>query len=105
MNYSNFLDQIPESIGDELFENIVTTDHIKIERTISQGHTSPETGWYDQPQNEWVMVLQGKAVLQFEDDTEIELSANDYVNIPAHTRHKVKWTDPKQKTVWLAIHY
>ena len=32
-------------------------------------------------------------------------SAGLYLNIPAHVRHRVAWTDPNQKTVWLAIHY
>jgi cupin 2 domain-containing protein len=29
----------------------------------------------------------------------------DYVHIPAHQRHRVEWTEPDQKTVWLALHY
>ena len=27
------------------------------------------------------------------------------LNIPARARHRVSWTDPDQKTIWLAIHY
>ncbi len=29
----------------------------------------------------------------------------DYVLIPARKRHRVEWTDPGQKTVWLALHH
>ena len=29
----------------------------------------------------------------------------DHVHIPAHTRHRVEWTDGREPTVWLAIHY
>jgi cupin 2 domain-containing protein len=28
----------------------------------------------------------------------------DYVNLPAHCRHRVEWTDPERETVWLALH-
>jgi cupin 2 domain-containing protein len=29
----------------------------------------------------------------------------DHVQIPAHRRHRVAWTDPEQLTVWVAIHF
>ncbi|MDX2244117.1 MAG: cupin domain-containing protein [Leptolyngbyaceae cyanobacterium bins.302] len=78
---------------------------MKIERIVSRGHTSPETGWYDQEQNEWVIVLQGEAVLSFEHEEPLCLKVGDYINIPAHSKHRVDWTDPNQETIWLAIHY
>ena len=52
------------------------------------------------------MVLEGRAAIQFEGEAEpVELQRGSYLNIPAHARHRVAWTDPNQKTVWLAIHY
>lgn len=33
------------------------------------------------------------------------MTAGSFVNIPAHRRHRVEWTDVKQRTMWLAIHY
>ncbi|MCK4834823.1 MAG: cupin domain-containing protein, partial [Gammaproteobacteria bacterium] len=77
----------------------------KIERIISKGHSSPESGWYDQDKNEWVIVLKGSAVLLFSDDTSVDLKAGDFIDIKAHTKHRVKWTDPDIETVWLAVHY
>jgi cupin 2 domain-containing protein len=56
--------------------------------------------------NEWVIVLNGNATLQFEDEpAKRRLSPGDYVFIPAGKRHRVEWTDPQQPTVWLAIHF
>lgn len=78
---------------------------IKIERIVSKGHQSPASGWYDQSQDEWVMVVQGQARLSFSQQHDITLSAGDYLHIPAHTKHKVAWTDPQQPTIWLAIHF
>lgn len=51
------------------------------------------------------MVVEGKAFLEFEDGSKSELSAGDYINIPAHVKHKVAWTDPDEITVWLAVFY
>ena len=50
------------------------------------------------------MVLTGAAGLRFEDET-IEMRAGDFVNIPAHRKHRVEWTTPDEPTVWLAVFY
>ncbi len=102
----NIFSNIPDNLPDELFEDILKTDKFRIERIISDGHSSPTGYWYDQETNEWVILLKGSARLLFEGhDDVITLNTGDYVNIPAHTRHRVEWTAPNQKTVWLAIHY
>ncbi len=102
---SNIFASLPNEISDELFETIVTGKNIKIERIISQGHSSPPTGWYDQSEHEWVIVLKGAATIEVEHQALVHLVAGTYFNIPAHTKHKVAWTDPDTPTVWLAIHY
>ena len=51
------------------------------------------------------MVLKGEAVLLFEEGTTKNLKPGDYLNIPAHTKHKVEWTEPDSETIWLAVHY
>ncbi|MCW8935739.1 MAG: cupin domain-containing protein [Gammaproteobacteria bacterium] len=100
----NLYASIPANLDNELFELIINNENIKIERIISKGHKSPETGWYDQVHNEWVMLLKGTAIVTFE-DRELTMSPGAYVNIPAHTRHKVNCTNPEEETIWLAIHY
>lgn len=85
-------------------EVLQQSDNIKIERIVSKGQVSPETGWYDQPQNEWVMVIKGEAVITFE-ETKVAMQSGSYINIPAHTKHKVSWTHPEWETIWLAIFY
>jgi cupin 2 domain-containing protein len=53
-----------------------------------------------------VLLLQGSAALRFEKEDELHvLRPGDWVDIPAHQRHRVEWTDPKQKTLWLAVFY
>jgi cupin 2 domain-containing protein len=78
-------------------------NNVHIERIVSQGHTTPPEKWYDQAWDEWVIVLEGQAILVYEQSEQI-LTAGDYVFIPAHTKHRVEWTTPDSRTVWLAVH-
>ena len=77
----------------------------RIERIVSTGQASPPGFWYDQDATEWVFLIAGSAALLFEGEaTPKKLTPGDYVEIPAHRRHRVAWTDPDRETVWLAVH-
>jgi cupin 2 domain-containing protein len=102
----NLFTDIPKNLCDELFETLLQTSSFRIERIVSNGHCSPEDFWYDQEDNEWVILLKGRAALRFEDCSEnIAMNPGDYINIKKHRRHRVEWTDTEQETVWLAFHY
>jgi len=105
MKTKNILKNIPKDLAEEVFETIFLKDGLKIERIISKGHTTPTEQWYDQDSNEWVILLEGEAILSFEDSEDVKLSTGDYINIPAHKKHRVSWTTPNKETIWLAIHY
>jgi cupin 2 domain-containing protein len=105
MESNNIFDLLPTDLDSEVFEDIVHCSTVRIERIISKGQASPEVGWYDQDHHEWVMGVTGKACLTFADGSVCDLSAGDYVHIPAHTQHRVSWTDPEQITIWLAVCY
>ena len=96
---------IPEHLPEELFECIFKQDNIVIERIVSKGHITPSGQWYNQTSNEWIILLQGQATLLFEKNQQlVNLNPGDYLLIPAHVRHRVKWTLPDFNTIWLAIH-
>jgi len=101
----NLFGFIPDDLPEEFFETLVRTEAIHIERIISSGHTSPKGQWYDQDQTEWVLLVRGAARLVFEGGNEHMLVPGDWLEIPAHQKHRVAWTDPDQETVWLAVHY
>jgi len=101
----NLYKSLPKDLSNEVFTEIVQGENIKIERIVSKGHISPESGWYDQDDNEWVIVLKGEAKLSFKNNKDIHLVAGSHINIPAHTKHKVIWTKPDTETIWLAVHY
>jgi len=96
---------IPRHIPEELFQTLVETDDIHIERIISKGHTSPKDDWYDQDRNELVMLLKGAARLEFADGRVVNMGVGDWLEIPAHHKHRVAWTEETAETVWLAVHY
>lgn len=102
---SNVFASLPVDLQSEVIEDLVNHEGVRIERIISKGHTSPENGWYDQDENERVMVLQGSGTLTFQDGNEVRLFPGDYINIPAHAKHKVSGTDPMATTIWLAVFY
>ena len=101
----NIFQNIPSDLREEVFETLLQSKNIRIERIISYGQSSPEQGWYNQEEHEWVLLLEGEALLAFEDGNEVHLHAGEYVNIPAHTKHKVVWTKEKTETLWLAVFY
>lgn len=92
--------------AEEIFERLAGRDGVTIERIVSRGHRSPAGFWYDQERSEWVMVLQGRAVLEIEGrDEPVHLETGDWIDLPAHCRHRVVSTDSQPPTVWLAVHY
>ncbi len=104
--FGTLFGDLPEAGGDEMVTTLKDTDETRFVRIISTGQATPEGVWYDQDDNEWVVVLRGRAGLKFEGEDAVRvLSAGDYVDIPAGLRHRVEWTDADEPTVWLAFHY
>lgn len=101
----NIFSNIPPELPEELFETLLQQDNIRIERIVSKGHHNAANDWYEQVQDEWVLLLQGQAQLEFEHPASIQLlNPGDYLWIPANVRHRVAWTFEYSETVWLAIH-
>ena len=106
MEVKNIFSDVPQSVPEEIFENLISSENCKIERIVSRGHTTPEEKWYDQDKNEFVLILRGNAELLFEEKNElVKMKEGDYVNIPAHKKHRVEKTSTEKETIWLAIHY
>ena len=101
----NLLSDIPSELPAELFETLAEAPGVRIERIVSRGHASDPGFWYDQATRECVLVVSGRARLQFEGEEPFEVRPGDFVEIPAHRKHRVDWTDPDSPTVWLAIHF
>lgn len=104
----NLFNDIPDTLPEELFSVLAQSDAVKVERIVSDGHASPEGFWYDQDQQEWVVLLSGSARLLVEREEGVEtvdLSPGDYLLLPAHCRHRVESTSSTEKSIWLAVFF
>ncbi|HPN37507.1 MAG TPA: cupin domain-containing protein [Melioribacteraceae bacterium] len=93
------------NLVNEYFEDIIKQKGFRLERIISYGHVTPNEYWYDQDEDEFVLLLKGNAKLQFEDGNVIELSEGDYIIIPKHVKHRVIYTNTQTNTFWLTCYY
>jgi cupin 2 domain-containing protein len=101
----NLLRDLPTATAGEIVEVIANSESVRIERIVSHGQASPPGFWYDQAENEFVIVLAGAARLRFGDGEVVALGPGDWADIAAHHPHRVEWTDPQNPTVWLAVFY
>lgn len=91
---------IPPKTGEELCQTLLCGKINRIERIVSQGHISPGGFWYDQDEDEWVTLLCGSAVLEFQ-DMYVFLQRGDKLLIRSHLRHRVAYTSQSPAAVWL----
>ena len=93
-----FADAAPPLKG-ERFEPILSHKNLVIERILSSAAVTPCE--YVQQQDEWVVLLQGDAVLRVAGET-VMLKSGDYLFLPAGTPHMVEHVS--QGAIWLAVH-
>ena len=105
MAIGNLFAAVPPETTGEFVEELLGTRTFRIERIVSRGEASPTDFWYDQPNDEWVLLLAGGAVLQLADGQRVTLKPGDHLLIPRRCRHRLDWTDPEKETVWLAVHF
>ncbi|HVZ36992.1 MAG TPA: cupin domain-containing protein [Polyangiaceae bacterium] len=103
MRAQNLDDAILPAAAAEQVTALLERGAVRIERIVSQGQCSPPGFWYDQEEHEWVLLVRGSARLEYADGEVVSLNAGDWVDIPAHRRHRVAWTDPARATLWLAV--
>jgi cupin 2 domain-containing protein len=103
MHIGNLRHGIPHLLPDELVTTLVERAGVRVERIVSRGHTSPADFWYDQDEHELVLLVQGRARILVEGHGELDMSPGDWLDLPAHTRHRVTFTDRHADTIWLAV--
>jgi len=101
----NLFQSIPCADHEEIIDALVDHAGVTIERITSKGQSSSKDFWFDEARSEWVLLLQGQARLRFEQGNEIlDMAQGDWVDIPAHCRHRVEWTAPEEETLWLTVY-
>jgi cupin 2 domain-containing protein len=101
----NLLSPPPTPGAGESVRTLFDSPEVRIETIVSHGHRSPDGFHYDQTEDEWVLLVSGRAALGFEGQADpVELGPGDCLLLPAHCRHRVEWTEPGVDTVWLAVY-
>ena len=86
-------------VAAERFETLLQHKNLLIERICSSADIAPNR--YVQPQDEWVLLLEGSADIEVAGATQ-SLRPGDYLFLPANTPHSVKKTSAG--ALWLAVH-
>ena len=106
MQRLNLLAPLATQPPDEVTHELLQGGPFCLKKIVSTGQATPPGEWYDQETDEWVLLLAGAAELRFEDEASpCVLQPGDAIQIAAHRRHRVAWTDPNQETIWLTLHY
>ncbi|MFK5922202.1 MAG: phosphoribosylaminoimidazole carboxylase [Verrucomicrobiota bacterium] len=101
----NIFENLPEAHAGEVIEKIAQFSQgaVRIERILSAGHASAADYWYEQNEDEWVLLLRGQASLLIAGRGDgLEMKAGDCLELPAKLRHRVDKVS--QDALWLAIH-
>ena len=102
---TNLFQNLPRERSKEVFETLFANNNVKIERIISHGEITPTDQWYNQKEDEFILLLSGNATLMYKDNHTVSLSSGDTLYIPAHQEHRVSYTDTNIETIWLAIFF
>jgi len=102
MKVENLFSHIREVGEEEQFDLISKSPNCRIERIVSSGHSSPKGFWYNQENDEFVLLIQGEAILEFEEGM-ITLQAGDYLRIPKYCKHRVEKTSIDPVCIWLCV--
>lgn len=106
MKRGNLFDWSAAAVDGERFDALLTRPGLRIERILSTGQSSPEGFWYDQAEDEFVLLLAGAARLCLEGSGEaVQLAPGDWMHLPAGCRHRVEWTSADPPALWLAVHH
>ena len=96
---------LPNATQAERLEQLCQSKSFRIERITSAGQVSPPDFWFDQSNDEWVLVIQGEAEISLlEPDETIHLAAGDWLLIDARRKHRVEATSREPVTIWVAVH-
>jgi cupin 2 domain-containing protein len=101
-NVRNLFAKTPSPAAGEEIKPLLDETSFRLESIHSYGQPTPRGFWYDQTNDEWVLLARGTARLEIEGEEMMELTSGDHLLIPAHCRHRVDCVS--DDAVWLALH-
>jgi len=95
--------KLPElPLPEELTTILAESRAVRIVRIVSTGQIS---GWYDQTETEFVVLLEGNATIEFENDRSVTMTKGDTIIIKPHELHRVSFTSTEPPCIWLCVFY
>ena len=95
------IEKLPGIREDEIVDILKENENVRIERIISTGQVSD---WMIQERKEYVVLLQGNAIIEF-NDKKVEMKAGDTLFIEKMERHRVSYTSENLCCIWFCIHF
>ena len=95
------IEKLPEIGEEEIVDILKENENVKIERIISRGQVSD---WMVQEKREYVLLIQGNAVIEFNDKT-VEMKSGDTIFIEKRERHRVAYTSENPCCRWFCVHF
>ena len=95
------IEKLPEIEEEEIVDILKENEDVKIERIISTGQVSD---WMVQEKREYVLLIQGNAVIEFNDKT-VEMKSGDTLFIEKSERHRVVYTSESPCCIWFCVHF
>jgi len=102
MQLMNIYELPPLPLTEEATTILAENENVRIERIVSAGQVS---GWYDQAETEFVVLVEGAAVIEYADGERIAMSKGDTLLIEPHERHRVSYTSSEPPCVWICVFY
>lgn len=96
----NLFDLPPLPLTDELVELLTPNEAVRVERILSTGQT---TDWQDSPDTEFVVLLEGQAVIEYKSGRSVSLVKGDTLLIRPHEQHRVSFTSATPPCIWLCV--
>ena len=121
----NIFDLKDLSVNEEIIKILFKNENVKIEKIISTGQT---TDWQESNKNEFVILVQGNAEIEYYDnricedknfktneniiknlkntnDMKLQLGKGDIILIKKGERHRVSYTSKNPCCVWICIFF
>lgn len=95
------IEKLPDINEDEIVDILKENENVRIERIIS---TRQVSDWMIQERKEYVVLLQGTAIIEF-NDKKVEMKAGDTLFIEKMERHRVGYTSENPCCIWFCIHF
>lgn len=121
----NIFDLKDLSVNEEIIKILFKNENVKIEKIISTGQT---TDWQESNKNEFVILVQGNAEIEYYDnricedknfktnenimknlkntnDMKLQLGKGDIILIKKGERHRVSYTSKNPCCIWICIFF